>query len=73
MPSVPAPPRWEARMHANEAFDSIATPIRGAERGLLPGAVVGQCDGARRKVDHCPEHAAVHAAGPKTLMHFPGP
>lgn len=60
-------------MHANEVFDAIAPPVRGPGRGLLPGAVSGQCDGSRPKVDRCPEHAAVHALVPRTLMHFPGP
>ena len=59
-------------MHANEVFDAISTRIRGTERGLLPGAVSGQCDGSRPQVDRCPEHAAVHALVPRTLIHFPG-
>jgi hypothetical protein len=60
-------------MHANEVFDAIAPLARGTGRALLPGAVSGQCDGSRPKVDRCPEHAAVYALVPRTLMHFPGP
>ena len=59
-------------MHANEVFDSTTRRIRGTDRGWLPGAVSGQCDGSRPQVDRCPEHAAVHALVPRTLMHFPG-
>lgn len=72
MPSVPAPRRWEARMHANEVFDAIATRTRGTERGLFPRTVLDQRDGSRPEVDRRPEHAADHALVPKPLMHFPG-
>ena len=60
-------------MHANEVFDAIARLVRGTERGLLPGAMSGQCGGSRPNLDRCPEPAAVHAVVPRTLMHFPGP
>jgi hypothetical protein len=38
-------------MHANEAFDSITAPIRGAQRGLLVHAVFGHVMTFRVKDD----------------------
>ena len=59
-------------MHANDVVDSIATPLRGSERGRLPCAGFGPCAARRPGVDRCSEPAAVHASIPETLTHFPG-
>lgn len=60
-------------MHANEAFDSIAARIRGAERGSLLGAGLVRCPASRSQVVRGAKHAVVRALLPEPLTHFPGP
>jgi len=59
-------------MHANEVVDAIATPFRGTEHRPLACAGFGQCAARRPPTGRGRDQAALHAASPRTLTHFPG-